>query len=213
MFGRMLNERLGKIHFWLLFIGFWLTFIPQYIVGLKGMPRRVADYLKARTKFNPDRMADLTRAVSIVPQIVRSTTAAPGPAAMGNPLTIRDRVTSPSRMPVRHLGVRPAASSISAGTTAGRSGRSAASIPAISSGWTAFRSGGRIAASSMSCCAASGCVSRRPWNRLSAGGYSGAGSGGSIGARGGCPPETTDRAYHPADAQLQVTIPPAPVGR
>jgi cytochrome c oxidase subunit 1 len=45
MFGRMLNERLGKIHFWLLFIGFWLTFIPQYIVGLKGMPRRVADYL------------------------------------------------------------------------------------------------------------------------------------------------------------------------
>jgi cytochrome c oxidase subunit I len=45
MFGRMLNERLGKIHFWLLFIGFWVTFIPQYVVGLKGMPRRVADYL------------------------------------------------------------------------------------------------------------------------------------------------------------------------
>ena len=45
MFGRMLNERLGKIHFWFLFIGFWVTFMPQYLVGLKGMPRRVADYL------------------------------------------------------------------------------------------------------------------------------------------------------------------------
>jgi cytochrome c oxidase subunit 1 len=41
----MLNERLGKIHFWLLFVGFWVTFIPQYMVGLRGMPRRVAGYL------------------------------------------------------------------------------------------------------------------------------------------------------------------------
>ena len=44
MFGRMLDERLGKWHFWLLFIGFWVTFMPQYILGLKGMPRRVAVY-------------------------------------------------------------------------------------------------------------------------------------------------------------------------
>jgi cytochrome c oxidase subunit 1 len=44
MFGRMLSDKLGKWHFWLLFIGFWLTFIPQYEVGLKGMPRRVAVY-------------------------------------------------------------------------------------------------------------------------------------------------------------------------
>jgi cytochrome c oxidase subunit 1 len=43
-FGRMLRDGLGKWHFWLLFIGFWLTFMPQYIVGLKGMPRRVASY-------------------------------------------------------------------------------------------------------------------------------------------------------------------------
>ena len=42
MFGRMLREKLGKWHFWLTFIGFWLTFMPQYVVGLKGMPRRVA---------------------------------------------------------------------------------------------------------------------------------------------------------------------------
>jgi cytochrome c oxidase subunit 1 len=44
MFGRMLNETLGKWHFWLLFIGFWVTFMPQYVVGLLGMPRRVASY-------------------------------------------------------------------------------------------------------------------------------------------------------------------------
>jgi cytochrome c oxidase subunit 1 len=44
MFGRMLSDRLGKWHFWGLFIGFWLTFMPQYLVGLYGMPRRVADY-------------------------------------------------------------------------------------------------------------------------------------------------------------------------
>ena len=44
MFGRMLDDRLGKWHFWLLFIGFWVTFMPQYVVGLLGMPRRVASY-------------------------------------------------------------------------------------------------------------------------------------------------------------------------
>ena len=44
MFGRMLDDTLGKWHFWLLFIGFWVTFMPQYVVGLKGMPRRVASY-------------------------------------------------------------------------------------------------------------------------------------------------------------------------
>jgi cytochrome c oxidase subunit 1 len=44
MFGRMYNEALGKIHFWLMFIGFWVTFMPQYVLGLHGMPRRVATY-------------------------------------------------------------------------------------------------------------------------------------------------------------------------
>ena len=44
MFGFMLRESLGKWHFWLLFIGFWVTFIPQYALGLDGMPRRIANY-------------------------------------------------------------------------------------------------------------------------------------------------------------------------
>jgi cytochrome c oxidase subunit 1 len=43
--GRMLDERLGKIHFWMLFIGFHTTFFVQHILGMQGMPRRYADYL------------------------------------------------------------------------------------------------------------------------------------------------------------------------
>lgn len=43
--GRMLNERLGKIHFWTLFVGFHTTFLVQHWLGIKGFPRRYADYL------------------------------------------------------------------------------------------------------------------------------------------------------------------------
>ena len=43
--GRMLNERLGKIHFWTLFVGFHTTFLIQHWLGIKGFPRRYADYL------------------------------------------------------------------------------------------------------------------------------------------------------------------------
>ena len=44
---RMLDERLGKIHFWLTFIGFHGTFLIQHWVGNMGMPRRYADYLES----------------------------------------------------------------------------------------------------------------------------------------------------------------------
>ncbi|GMA19620.1 cbb3-type cytochrome c oxidase subunit I [Arsenicicoccus piscis] len=43
--GKMLDERLGKIHFWMLFIGFHTTFLIQHLLGVWGMPRRYADYL------------------------------------------------------------------------------------------------------------------------------------------------------------------------
>jgi cytochrome c oxidase subunit I len=45
MFGRMLDDRLGQIHFWLTFIGFHATFLVQHWLGNEGMPRRYADYL------------------------------------------------------------------------------------------------------------------------------------------------------------------------
>ncbi|MFF8691173.1 cytochrome c oxidase subunit I [Streptomyces sp. NPDC015144] len=45
MTGRMLDERLGRIHFWTLFVGFQVTFLVQHWLGEMGMPRRYADYL------------------------------------------------------------------------------------------------------------------------------------------------------------------------
>lgn len=44
MTGRMMSERLGKLAFWLIFIGFHLTFFPMHILGLQGMPRRIYTY-------------------------------------------------------------------------------------------------------------------------------------------------------------------------
>jgi cytochrome c oxidase subunit 1 len=44
MTGRMYDERLGRLHFWLTFISFNLTFGPMHIIGVQGMPRRVYDY-------------------------------------------------------------------------------------------------------------------------------------------------------------------------
>jgi cytochrome c oxidase subunit I len=44
MFGRLLDERLGKASFWLIFLGFNTTFMPQHFLGLMGMPRRIYTY-------------------------------------------------------------------------------------------------------------------------------------------------------------------------
>lgn len=42
--GRLLDEKLGRLHFWLWFVGFNMTFFPMHILGLEGMPRRVYTY-------------------------------------------------------------------------------------------------------------------------------------------------------------------------
>ncbi|WP_431914133.1 aa3-type cytochrome oxidase subunit I [Nonomuraea jabiensis] len=47
MTGKMLDDRLGKWHFWTLFIGFHTTFLVQHWLGMAGMPRRYADYSAA----------------------------------------------------------------------------------------------------------------------------------------------------------------------
>lgn len=44
LYGRKLNERLGKLNFWLMLIGFNMTFFPMHILGLEGMPRRTYRY-------------------------------------------------------------------------------------------------------------------------------------------------------------------------
>ena len=52
MTGRMYDETLGKLHFWLSFIFFNLTFGPMHFVGIDGMPRRVADYAEQFATWN-----------------------------------------------------------------------------------------------------------------------------------------------------------------
>ncbi|MFZ0087871.1 MAG: cbb3-type cytochrome c oxidase subunit I [Solirubrobacteraceae bacterium] len=52
MTGRMFDERLGKWHFWLTFIFFNLTFGPMHIIGIQGMPRRVAEYAEKFAAWN-----------------------------------------------------------------------------------------------------------------------------------------------------------------
>jgi len=100
MTGRMYNESLGKLHFWLTFVSFNLTFFPMHWVGLVGMPRRVADY--------SDRFADLNLIVSISSFALGASVVvffyniivswARGPIAESNPwraMTLEWQVTSP----------------------------------------------------------------------------------------------------------------------
>jgi cytochrome c oxidase subunit I len=100
MTGRMYNERLGQLHFWLTYIGFNLTFFPMHYIGLQGMPRRVADYA--------GRFADINLFISIASFGLGASTLvflynmtrswAHGPAAGANPwraLTLEWQVSSP----------------------------------------------------------------------------------------------------------------------
>jgi cytochrome c oxidase subunit 1 len=50
--GYQLNERLGKIHFWTMFVFFNLTFFPLFAAGMLGMPRRVSNYNAALHTLN-----------------------------------------------------------------------------------------------------------------------------------------------------------------
>ena len=50
--GKQYNECLGKVHFWLTFIGTNITFLPQHFLGIAGMPRRIPDYPDAFIPWN-----------------------------------------------------------------------------------------------------------------------------------------------------------------
>jgi cytochrome c oxidase subunit I len=100
MTGRMYDERLGRLHFWLTFIFFNLTFGPMHIIGVQGMPRRVYDYA--------DKFATWNLMISIFAFILGLSTLVfaynmiaswrGGPRAVANPwraLTLEWQVSSP----------------------------------------------------------------------------------------------------------------------
>ena len=58
MTGRMLDERLGKLGFWVVFIGFNLAFLPMHLTGLRGMPRRIYTYPRGHGLGRPEHAHD-----------------------------------------------------------------------------------------------------------------------------------------------------------
>jgi cytochrome c oxidase subunit I len=100
MTGRMYDERLGKIHFWMTFVGFNVTFFPMHWVGLQGMPRRVADYDPAFGNWNlAISLASFALGASTIVFLYNMVTSwRRGPAAPPNPwraLTLEWQVSSP----------------------------------------------------------------------------------------------------------------------
>ena len=68
--GKMLNETLGKMNFWLMFIGMNLTFFPMHFLGLNGMPRRIYTYTAEFGWENLNRLASLGYVVLFVAFLV-----------------------------------------------------------------------------------------------------------------------------------------------
>jgi cytochrome c oxidase subunit I len=100
MTGRMYNERLGKIHFWMTFVGFNITFFPMHWIGLQGMPRRVADYDPAFGDWNfVISLASFTLGASTVLFLYNMITSwrfgEPAPANPWRSLTLEWQVSSP----------------------------------------------------------------------------------------------------------------------
>ena len=100
MTGRMYNETLGKLHFWLTFIGFNLTFFPMHLVGMEGMPRRVADYAPKFASLNMFiSLASFGLGLSTIVFLYNMITSwRNGPIAPSNPwraLTLEWQVSSP----------------------------------------------------------------------------------------------------------------------
>ncbi len=100
MTGRMYDETLGKVHFWVTFIMFNVTFAPMHLVGIEGMPRRVSDY--------PEQFASWNLAISVASIFLGLSTLifvynmvsswVGGPKATANPwraLTLEWQVSSP----------------------------------------------------------------------------------------------------------------------
>ena len=100
MTGHMYNEKLGKLHFWITFVAFNITFAPMHLIGVQGMPRRVADYAQEFATWNiiisvASFALGLSTLIFLYNVIVSWRS---GPAAVANPwraLTVEWQVSSP----------------------------------------------------------------------------------------------------------------------
>jgi cytochrome c oxidase subunit I len=100
MTGRMYNERLGKIHFWMTFVGFNVTFFPMHWLGLRGMPRRVADYAPEFGSWNlaislASFALGASTLVFLYNMLVSWRRGAPAPGNPWRALTLEWQVSSP----------------------------------------------------------------------------------------------------------------------
>jgi cytochrome c oxidase subunit I len=110
MTGRMYSERLAKLHFWWMFIGFNLTFLGMFWAGVNGMNRRVAEYIPALEDVNLfSSIAGFMLGASFLIFIVNIVHAwIRGPVAEANPWNARTlewQTTSPP--PVENFMVQP----------------------------------------------------------------------------------------------------------
>jgi len=100
MTGRMYNERLGKIHFWLTFVGFNATFFPMHWIGTRGMPRRVADYDPMFGNWNlvisiASFFLGISTLVFLYNMVVSWRSGEPAPSNPWRALTLEWQVSSP----------------------------------------------------------------------------------------------------------------------
>jgi cytochrome c oxidase subunit 1 len=110
MTGRMYDERLGKIHFWTTFIFMNATFAPMHVIGIQGMPRRVADYATKFAGWNlAISLSSFVLGLSILVFLYNMVSSwRGGPRAVSNPwraLTLEWQVSSPP--PIFNFDVVP----------------------------------------------------------------------------------------------------------
>jgi cytochrome c oxidase subunit I len=100
MTGRMYNEKLGQLHFWLTFVGFNATFFPMHWIGLRGQPRRVADYDPSLGNWNlaisiASFALGASTLVFLYNMIVSWRSGEPAPSNPWRALTLEWQVSSP----------------------------------------------------------------------------------------------------------------------
>ena len=98
--GRMYDEKLGKLHFWLNFLGTNLSYLPLFVAGLLGMPRRVADYAPEFAIYNQlATIGAFLLGISTLPFLYNAIISwVKGPKAESNPwraLTLEWQTSSP----------------------------------------------------------------------------------------------------------------------